>query len=42
MEGFILLIFAMFAGLSLLAVLVYFIVKRIEEKNREDFEKRDY
>ena len=37
---FILFLYFM-AGLIVLFLLVYFIIKRIEEKEREDFEKRD-
>lgn len=37
---FILFLYFM-AGLIVLFLLVYFIIKRIEDKEREDFEKRD-
>mgnify|MGYP000288897292 CR=1 FL=1 len=28
-------------GLLVLSLLIYFIVKRVEDKSKEDFEKRD-
>lgn len=41
MIPFLILFIYLFAGLIALFLLIYFIMKRIEDKEKEDFEKRD-
>ena len=41
MTPFIILFIYLMAGLIVLFLLIYFIMKRIEDKEKEDFEKRD-